>query len=84
MEPIRDDMFQAFASETDDKTAEAFFGYILYEHHFQPNEILDELPDFYENLSSYLDEHEDVSIEQLKRFADNQFIDYYGRCRRGF
>ena len=76
-------MFQAFASETDDKTAEAFFGYILYEHHFQPNEILDEIPDFYENLSNYL-EDEDRSIEQLKQFADNQFIDYYGRRRRGF
>lgn len=83
MELIRDDMFQAFASETDDKTAEAFFGYILYEHHFQPNEILDEIPDFYENLSSYL-EDEDRSIEQLKQFADNQFVDYYGRRRRGF
>jgi hypothetical protein len=83
MELIRDDMFQAFASETDDKTAEAFFGYILYEHHFQPNEILDEIPDFYENLSNYL-EDEDRSIEQLKQFADNQFIDYYGRRRRGF
>ena len=83
MELIRDDMFQAFASETDDKTAEAFFGYMLYEHHFQPNEILDEIPDFYENLSNYL-EDEDRSIEQLKQFADNQFIDYYGRRRRGF
>lgn len=83
MELIRDDMFQAFASETDDKTAEAFFGYILYEHHFQPNEILDEIPDFYENLSNYL-EDEDRSIEQLKQFADNQFVDYYGRRRRGF
>lgn len=83
MELIRDDMFQAFASETDDKTAEAFFGYILYEHHFQPNEILEEIPDFYENLSNYL-EDEDRSIEQLKQFADNQFIDYYGRRRRGF
>jgi hypothetical protein len=83
MELIRDDMFQAFVSETDDKTAEAFFGYILYEHHFQPNEILDEIPDFYENLSNYL-EDEDRSIEQLKQLADNQFIDYYGRRRRGF
>jgi hypothetical protein len=83
MELIRDDMFQAFASETDEQTAEAFFGYILSEHHYQPNEIEDACPDFYEELSKLL-EDDDVDMSQLRQFADNQFIDYYSRRRRGF
>lgn len=82
MELIKDDMFQAFASETDEKLAEAFFGYILSEYHYQPNEIDDACPDFYEELSSLLEE--DVDIIMLRQFADNQFIDYYSRRRRGF
>lgn len=79
---IKDDMFQALVSETDEKTAEAFFGYILMEHHFQPNEILDVYPDFYEELAKFLED--DRSLEQLKKFADEQFIDYYGKRRRGY
>lgn len=83
MELIKDDMFQAFASETDEKLAEAFFGYILSEYHYQPNEIDDACPDFYEELSSLLEE-DNVDIITLRQFADNQFIDYYSRRRRGF
>lgn len=83
MEPIKDEMFQALADETDIKTAEAFFGYILYEHHFQPNEIMDACPDFYEELSKYL-EQDDWTIDSLKRFADSQFITYYNNISRRY
>ena len=84
MEIIRDDMFQAFVSETNEELAEAFFGYILSEFHYQPNEITNACPDFYEELSNLLEEEDDVDIKQLRQFADNQFIDYYSRRRRGF
>ena len=75
-------MFQAFATETDANTAEAFFDYILFEYHFQPNEVLDACPDFYENLANILEN--DWDFDTLKRFADEQFIDYYSRRRKGF
>lgn len=72
---IEDDMFQALAEETNETTAKEFFGYIFYEYHFQPNELLDQLPDFYENLSVVLED--DWNIDSLKRFVDEQFVEYY-------
>lgn len=81
MEVIKDDMFQAMAEETNEQIAEAFFGYVLLEHHYQPNEIVDACPDFYENLSDFL-ENTDWDVESLKRFADEQFAEFYNIKRK--
>lgn len=81
-ELIKDDMYQALADETDTRLADMFFGYVLKEHHFQPSQILDACPDFFEELSEILDK-ENYTDESLKKFVDEQFIQYYNRtfCR---
>ena len=83
MEPNKDEMFQALADETDSKTAETFFGYILYEYHFQPDELEDVYPEFFEKLSDYLENNE-WTTESLRKFTDDQFINYYNTIARRY
>ena len=80
---IHDEIYQAFAEETNESLAKDFFGYVLSEHHCQPNEIIDACPDFFELLSDLL-ETEDYTIDTLKQFVDNQFMEYYQTFKRRY
>lgn len=56
--PNKDEMFEIFAKESSQATAENFFSYMLEKYHYQPARSAEVCPALYEEVSDILEKND--------------------------
>lgn len=79
----KNEIYNAVKEEIGSELADVFFNYLYTEHHFNPDEVTQFVPGFYDSLSDFL-ENTEYNEKSLKEFIDNQLISYYSTLNRRY